>query len=1278
MKNLFENKALFGFFGVFVLILALVLPSVIFSAPSNWYVDYTYSLDSENRTITVTSYNGTSSNVVVPSKATIDSVDYDTIIQGSVFKSNPNLEKVTFEDGVKAGTSIASLFYNSTNLKEVVFNNFDTSNVTSMRSLFNDCQSLESISGLEKLDTSKVKEMNYMFYHCYNLNSIDLSNFNTSNVTTMQAMFSGCEKLESLNLSNFNTSNVTIMSTMFYNCSSLKSLNLNSFNTSNVTSMAGMFNNCSSLDSLNLNSFNTSNVTSMASMFNNCAGLKSIDVSGFDTKNVTTMQTMFNSCSSLKTLDISNFTINENTNIREMLGATEGRRIGATKIKLGSNMKTDGQYGFIMRGTWRKEETGEALSGLDIYKKMLAGNPSGTYSWLSTVSSEMNINFPVTYKIGKISKIDEFSTTNSDVFATTNNTDVIVKNIPITTTDEYSLPGKVELLFNDVVTDAANNKYDLKMTVENIKFYDLAAMEDVNSAVKLVMELNNGSINLEHRYYKNLDNYYLKKELTINSGYSSVKYDVTFNVLNKDGTKAEGSYIFSVYDLDVPSIRDNQYIDPTTSPTDSHPNGAGFGNYSEGVTLNRGFDMDTLKVTDPTKILRIDNRFSGTSRDGATELSEFLLKAEAKESNFSWTSGGTATTTLLSQYQPTVVSVEKEDENGGRLKNVKFELYYGDDKIDEWTTDNSSKDLFLNPGKYTLKEIEAPTGYKKIDDIIFFVDINDTITRDGKKVDKIVVKNEYITHTVVTHYYKEETNESLGTDIVETKRYGDTYSTQPLTTIPEGYELVKTPSNASGTIEDSDVIVIYYYRLKDVALKVKHLEEGTNNVLAPEEVYNKKYGDNYTTSKSNTVSSNYEVSSINGNASGTINSDLTVTYYYKLKEGKVVVHHYVDGTTTKLTDDETITKKYTEQYETSASTSIPSNYVLKEVPNNYKGVVSKDQEEVIYYYVKKDPNISQEVSKSGTEVINSEDQKIEYNISYNVNIKDVIENVEISLVDTLPYKIDTSKSNLDGGVYDDEHKTITWSETVPVNGEITKTYAKKIEVVYKNVDASKDVVNSIEGKVKVGAKEVSKTAKHITSIVKKGEITVKYVDSEGNDLTDILTSSGNIGDSYTTVQRDIEGYRLVRKPNVENYTYSGEPQTVTYVYERIKLKVKTIANEGGSITGDEDVLYKEDSTKDNIVITANDGYVIDEISINGEKVGIPVNSTSLVLSNFPSMVEDKTVEVTFRKKGANQPLVVNVPKTFASATVMALLGLSLLIISLFVYYKINFKAKIKS
>ena len=41
-------------------------------------------------------------------------------------------------------------------------------------------------------------------------------------------------------------------------------------------------------------------------------------------------------------------------------------------------------------------------------------------------------------------------------------------------------------------------------------------------------------------------------------------------------------------------------------------------------------------------------------------------------------------------------------------------------------------------------------------------------------------------------------------------------------------------------------------------------------------------------------------------------------------------------------------------------------------------------------------------------------------------------------------------------------------------------------------------------------------------------------------LTDILTSSGNIGDSYTTVQRDIEGYRLVRKPNVENYTYSGK------------------------------------------------------------------------------------------------------------------------------------------
>ena len=59
----------------------------------------------------------------------------------------------------------------------------------------------------------------------------------TSNVTSMLTMFNGCKTITFLNLSEFNTSKVTNMMGMFQYCTSINSLNLNGFDTSNVTTM---------------------------------------------------------------------------------------------------------------------------------------------------------------------------------------------------------------------------------------------------------------------------------------------------------------------------------------------------------------------------------------------------------------------------------------------------------------------------------------------------------------------------------------------------------------------------------------------------------------------------------------------------------------------------------------------------------------------------------------------------------------------------------------------------------------------------------------------------------------------------------------------------------------------------------------------------------------------------------------------------------------------------------------------------------------------------------
>ena len=131
-------------------------------------------------------------------------------------------------------------------------------------------------------------------------------NFDTSNVTNMQNMFENCPKLTSLDLSSFNTSNVTDMSGMFALCNSLTSIDLSSFNTENVTTMPHMFDSCSSLTSLDLSSFNTYEVITMGSMFSWCKALTTLDLSNFDTRKVIYMDSMFSRCDSLTTVKVTN------------------------------------------------------------------------------------------------------------------------------------------------------------------------------------------------------------------------------------------------------------------------------------------------------------------------------------------------------------------------------------------------------------------------------------------------------------------------------------------------------------------------------------------------------------------------------------------------------------------------------------------------------------------------------------------------------------------------------------------------------------------------------------------------------------------------------------------------------------------------------------------------------------------------------------------------------------------------------------------------------------
>ena len=174
-------------------------------------------------------------------------------------------------------TTIAGPAWHSINknVKKVVFRRgFADMRPNSTCAWFAGMTSLTDIEGMENLNTSEVTTMNSMFMRCSALASVDLSNFNTSRVTNMESMFSSCSSLTSLDLLDFDTSKVTTMEQMMRNCSSLTELDLTRFDISKLTTTYAMFYNDESLTAIYCNDdWGKGYISTSILMFDGCKSL---------------------------------------------------------------------------------------------------------------------------------------------------------------------------------------------------------------------------------------------------------------------------------------------------------------------------------------------------------------------------------------------------------------------------------------------------------------------------------------------------------------------------------------------------------------------------------------------------------------------------------------------------------------------------------------------------------------------------------------------------------------------------------------------------------------------------------------------------------------------------------------------------------------------------------------------------------------------------------------------------------------------------------------------
>ena len=238
-------------------------------------------------------------------------------------------------------TSMNTMFYTMKSLKNIDVSGFNTSNVTDMYAMFDQTGVIEQLN-VSNFDTSNVTDMKWMFFGLAKIKKLDLTNFDTSKVTNMYGMFDAMTEVSEIKFgANFNTRNVTNMGRMFSRTSSIQQLDLSHFNTVNVTAMNDMFSLMTSLTQINFGAnFDTSNVTDMTGMFYQSTSLVNLDLSHFNTRKVKSMISMFSQMSGLTILDISNFETPSLENAGSMFAIDPGFSDNLEKIYVNQDFDT--------------------------------------------------------------------------------------------------------------------------------------------------------------------------------------------------------------------------------------------------------------------------------------------------------------------------------------------------------------------------------------------------------------------------------------------------------------------------------------------------------------------------------------------------------------------------------------------------------------------------------------------------------------------------------------------------------------------------------------------------------------------------------------------------------------------------------------------------------------------------------------------------------------------------------------------------------------------------
>ncbi|MGH1809257.1 MucBP domain-containing protein [Enterococcus entomosocium] len=214
------------------------------------------------------------------------------------------------------------------------------------------------------------------------------------------------------------------------------------------------------------------------------------------------------------------------------------------------------------------------------------------------------------------------------------------------------------------------------------------------------------------------------------------------------------------------------------------------------------------------------------------------------------------------------------------------------------------------------------------------------------------------------------------------------------------------------------------------------------------------------------------------------------------------------------------------------------------------------------------------------------------------------------------------------------------------SGNIEKSISdSQIYPYYTNVDPSNPGSYVAIFMARQASYSVNTT--HVVNVIvdpeQTGEVNVRYLDGQGQEIHEMQTLTGTIGDPYDAsteqYQLKIEGYTLDETKLPENGigVFGETVQTVTYVYTKNPVPAADITVEYIDIEGNEihasqtisgNVGNPYDASTENYQLTI-DGYTLDESQLPENTTGVfgeTVQTVTYVYTKNPVPAADVTIE----------------------------------------------------